>query len=191
MIEQRLCFLAAQQLIDVRLDDFRQVRRNHSRRIDDGVSRQLGSVFFLRLDPDGRQPESRICGRHAGQCLASAAAVDGKNTVDIDFSSCNLHAFEKDGILLGIELQIVRDVDRRYNDPQIGRNLSANGFDPRKKVSALIDVHQADQRVAHFNRQWINFQQRFNLVGLGKLFRLFEALLSTTSWSCVLLILET
>ena len=79
--------------------------------------------------------------------------------VNQNFCRGHLIALDKQGILAGLELQVVAQVQRGNNHAHIQRKLPANGADAGQQVAALFLVHQGDEAVAHFKLQRIEGQQ--------------------------------
>ncbi len=75
--------------------------------------------------------------------------------VDEDFRTGHLVALDEQGVLPGLELQVVAQVHGGHDDAHVQGELAADGADAGQQVAALFLVHQGDEPVAHLQLQGI------------------------------------
>jgi hypothetical protein len=71
----------------------------------------------------------------------------------------------------GLQQDVVADADRGHDDAEFRRALAAQEGDALQEVSALVDVHQRDQRVPDFQLHLVHGQVVLHPVFFGRLGR--------------------
>ncbi|KAF5029483.1 hypothetical protein DSECCO2_648130 [anaerobic digester metagenome] len=163
VVEQGLHFLAAQELVQVALEDFRQVRGDDRRRIDHGVAGEHGLVLLQFRHPQRGQVEGGLARLHALDAVLGVARVHGQEMVDEDFRRSHLVALDEHHVLARAQLEVVAQVQGGDDHAHVQGELAADGADAREQVAVLFLVHERDEAVAHLEFQGVQRQQGLDL----------------------------
>ncbi len=120
-------------------------------------------------NPVRGQPESRLSRqRTAGDRTGCRAIVHCQVLLGIGNAFGDRLSFYLHHVVVGADLHVVANADRRHDDSQIDGNLSANHADSVQQIAAL-------GRIDHFHKSVPDLQ--FHRVQVEKLFNLFRLLL--------------
>ena len=147
-IEQVLHFLVTEQLIGMTLQELAQVRGDDRRRIDDREAERLRVLFPGRLDPVRVEAERGVLRAHADDMRGHTAGIDREIAVDLNLPFADRHAEDRDAIAVRLQLEVVADVHRLNEEPELLRQLAAHGLDAREQGPGLVAVDERDQAIA-------------------------------------------
>ena len=82
--------------------------------------------------------------------------VDGHQHVGEDLAFAHHGTTQGDAVEAGAQLQVVLDVNRRWQKADFLRELAANALDPVEQVATAVLVDQLNQAITHFQTQGID-----------------------------------
>src|SRR5262245_55254681 len=94
VVDERLYFLPAQQLVSMLAYSLRQMGRENRCRINDGVVHHLCSLTVIFRNPEGGQTKRRFRSYLALDWTAYIARVDCQKLVSHQLASCDLDTFQ-------------------------------------------------------------------------------------------------
>ena len=162
-VQQTLHALAVKKVGQLTLEHFRQMRGDNRCRVNHRVTRKHGFLALTVGNPQGRQVKGRLARFNAADLGGHVAGIHGQKVIDQNFCRSHLIALDKQGVLAGLELKVIAQVQRGDDHAHVQRELSAYGADAGQQVAALFFVHQRDEAVAHFKFKCIKGQQCLNL----------------------------
>ena len=95
-----------------------------------------------------------------GDLAEHPARIDRELAIRVDDSLADRHARQIDAIDVGSELQVVANVHRRNQEPEVLCQLAAHAADAREQVTALLLVDQRHQAVADLQPQQVHRSAR-------------------------------
>src|SRR4029077_3532986 len=108
------------------LDYFGQVCRHHARCWNYRVPALLGVGLVILGDPKGRKAEGRLFGFDPQHGTGDHAVVDREQIPGQTLAPRDLDALELDDVLVGLEPQVIAHADRRHENAQLARRLTAD-----------------------------------------------------------------
>ena len=141
------------------LEDFRKMGGDDRGRIDHRIAGHHGFFALAVGDPERRQVEGRFARLDAADLRVHVARIHRQEVIHQDLRRRHLIALDEQGVLAGLELEIVTQVQGGDDHTHVQSELTADGADTGEQVAALLLVHQRDEAVAHFELQSIQGQQ--------------------------------
>ena len=170
-VQQSLELLAADELVAVLADDFRDMGGYDRGVVHHRIAEELGPVPYILLDPDGGEPESRLGGLDTRDLSLCRAGIHGQKVAPHELAPCDLDPFEQDRVFVRLELEVVADVDRRNDEAHIRGELPPDGLDTTKQLAVLLGVDQRYETIAYLEFQDIDGQQGLDaLILRGRFF---------------------
>jgi len=161
VVDQGLHLLPAQQFVGMGLDDLREVGRHDRGGVDHDHAARLDALLLLLRDPHGGKPEgglSRLDSLDPGRLVRrERQPVPGQQ-----LAAGDLDALEDDGILVGLELEVVPDVNGRDHEPHFDGQLPAEGLDPLQQLAPLGHVDVPDEPVPHLDLQQVERKKQIH-----------------------------
>ena len=165
IVEQVLHLLAANQFMAMLFDDLADMGGHDRGAVNDGVAGNLGPFFFVFGDPDGRQAEGGFGGGDALDRFGYHAGIHGHVMAGQHLGLSDLDSFQRQGVLIGIELEIILDMDGRHDKAVVHGELFADGLDAGEQFTVLGGIDKGDQAVSDFQLQQIDIEHLFIVFG--------------------------
>jgi hypothetical protein len=156
MVEQRLRFLAPEQLGGMQRHQMVQVGGDHGAGIDHGVAHGLRLFAHRSFDPHRRQAEGRIAGGDARQRGDDVARIDGEKLAGAHLTAADFHALQRDAVAVRIDLEVVADVHGRRQEADLAREFLADALDASHQFAVGGAVDQRNQAIADFEPQRVD-----------------------------------
>src|SRR5208337_3088581 len=118
-------------------------------------------------NPKGGDAESGLAGGSSGKRGRGEFGADGENLIFEHFPTGDFDAAQGDDIFARLEPYVIGDMNGRNDKSELHGERTAQRFDAGEKLSALRDVDQVDERVADFQRKFVELEQIFDGFGLG------------------------
>jgi len=168
VVEQRLNFLPSQNLVRVGLHDLREVGRDHGCRIDHHVALGLRHLLVPFGNPYGRKTEGRFFRLDPLELSRPVVGGDGQGVPRHEFAPGEFDALHEDRVFVGLQVQVVPDVDGRDDEPHFESDLFPERLDSLEKFASLSRVDQRDEAVADFDPQQVQRREEVRRLRRGR-----------------------
>ena len=159
IVEQHLDVLPGEDLGALPLHRLGQMRDEHRRGIDHGVTADFGVLALDIGDPRRGQLEHRLDCGHALELHLAVGRVHGEPVTRHEIALRNGLAFEEESILVAFELKIIAQPNGRNDHAHLLRETPPHSSDAFEQIAALGLIREADESVAQFDLQRIHVQQ--------------------------------
>ena len=130
-------------------DYFTDMGCHHRDAINHCIAGYLCPLLFILGDPDGRQVKSWLPGGQAINGFRDQSRVHSHVIAGHHFGGGDVDSLETYGVLVGIELQIILNVNWRNNEAAGQSKLFADRLDARKEFAVLRCVDKRDEPIAN------------------------------------------
>ena len=156
----------------MRFDDFRQMRRNNRRRIDDGIAVPFGFRPLFFRQPNRVHTESGIFRFFSLQLFGYRTGIHAHIVTESDRAPPRFDAADFKTVFVRIERHVVDDADRRNDKSHIESGFVPYARNPFEKFRAFFFVDERDERIAEFERQGIErcYRRRIRGARAARLF---------------------
>lgn len=167
-VEKALGFLASEKLVCELANNFGEMRGENGRLIDNGVAGRESLFLQAGNNPHRGGAKSGLFGGDAVDGRGGRLGADGKEALLLHFPTSDFDAAEEDHVFAGLELEIVGDVNGGDEETQLESEMAAKGANALEQLAALGLIDKRNEGVTHFEADFIELQEAFDLLlGVG------------------------
>ncbi len=165
-VQKTLYLLPSQQLMRMSANQFAKMCSNHRRLVYHRVTRCQRLLLEPGLDPPCLHAKRWLPRLHAGQHPRLRIRIHRQQAVLFRLPTRNLYPPQTHDILSRLQSQVVRNVNRRNDEPELGCQMPPQRTDPVEHLPTLLLIHYRNQLEPDLQRQLIHLQQRSQIFAL-------------------------
>jgi len=165
VIDDGLDFLTAEEEMGVDLERLGEMRDENRSGIDDGEAVDLGGLLLGLVDPGGLEVEDGLARGDTLEADLAAGNIHGQPAAGHELALGDDAATEEETVVVGFELEIVADRNRRNHDALLAGEALADAGDAAEQFAAGFGVGEREETIADFDREDVELDELAHILG--------------------------